>query len=40
MSNIDTAYNDRVYYELQNTSIGNLPIPSDDVIGWNEDEKE
>ena len=37
---IDTAYIDRVYYELQNSNVGNLPVPSDDIIGWNEDDKE
>lgn len=36
----DTAYIDRVYYELQNSNVGNLPVPSDDIIGWNEDDKE
>lgn len=37
---IDTAYIDRIYYELQNSNVGNLPVPSDDIIGWNEDDKE
>ena len=40
MSNIDTAHNDRVYYELQNQTQGNIPVKSDDIIGWDNDDKE
>lgn len=39
MSNINTGYNDRVYYELQHAS-GNQSIAHSDIIGWNDDEKE
>jgi hypothetical protein len=39
MSNINTGYNDRVYYELQHAS-GIQPVAHSDIIGWNDDEKE
>ncbi|WP_299129380.1 hypothetical protein [uncultured Winogradskyella sp.] len=37
---IDTAYINRTEYEIQNTNIGNFEVASEDIIGWNDDEKE
>jgi len=39
MSNINTAYNDRVFYQLQHAS-GNHTVAHSDIIGWQDDEKE
>lgn len=40
MADIHVTYNDKVRYTFQHSGFGNKTIKSQEVIGWNDDEKE